>query len=118
MDKIYEIQYSDGNNNEYRVQKNKNIYSIEYLPVKPENSSSGDYSGGEEKKNSVSEKEFESLTEIILKLIKSENFAERRSMGTGLLIIKSKNSKKSYIFEYNSSEQEIIENKLKELLQL
>jgi len=77
--------YSDGNSNSYNISETQ----IKYDPVTKENSSSGNYSGGEAKSKSLSQKDFEKLNSLFKEAIaaKTEQQSDR-VMQSGLLIHK------------------------------
>ena len=51
------INFGDGNGNQYIIERD----SIEYIPIKPEYSSSGVYNGGEHAKKTINQNHFEKL---------------------------------------------------------
>ena len=86
----------DGSNNQYLVSRT----TVEYLPIKKENSSSGVYSGGNAWKKPISEKQYQ----LIQKLFESaanekSQLRKKRSMGTYLLQSGPMGDRKSVIID-------------------
>lgn len=79
--KIY--SYIDGNNNDYEITPD----SIFYSPVKPIESSSGEYSGGNPARVKISSEQFLKIELIIKSILKDKsNLIKDRLMGCGTLI--------------------------------
>jgi len=97
-------EYLDGNNNKYTITPTNIIYD----PVRPEQSSTGLYSGGEPYTAPLEEKQFKDMEEVIKKSISNaDGQIDSRNKGTGMLIVLPE--KKSYIFEMNSEQKKEIE---------
>src|SRR3990172_8087771 len=79
--------YIDGNNNDYVITKD----SINYIPITPEKSSSGIYSGGESKKIKITKEQFAKI-EGMMKAIQKDkkSHADKREMGYGTIVIGKK----------------------------
>ncbi len=75
--------YIDGNNNDYEICGD----SIIYTPVTAIESSSGEYSGGNQKRVKISTEQFQKIESIIKLILKDKiNLIEDRLMGCGTLI--------------------------------
>lgn len=105
-----EFTYVDGNNNSYEIFKD----SVSYIPISKENSSSGEYSGGDSKTVAIDEMIFLKIRSEINTLIKSKSeHIETRLMGCGTIIFK----KKTYYINMNSSLKENFETMLRQLIE-
>lgn len=105
--------YLDGSANKYEWMGD----SLEYNPVKPENSSSGEYSGGEYKKVSVTAEEKKLLKAAFEKAIKAKDEQqENREMMTGMVIREKKKKSKKVILKSKSTSKTELEKLLKEVL--
>lgn len=101
--------YLDGSANKYELIGD----SLEYNPVRPENSSSGEYSGGEYKKVIVTAEEKKALKTVFEKAIKAKDEQqENRAMMTGMVIREKKKKSKTIILKSNS----IVKKEIEELL--
>jgi hypothetical protein len=106
--------YSDGSSNNYII----NEKQISYDPLKKENSSSGEYSGGEAKTKAISKSDFEKISILFKEAFaaKAEQQADRAMM-TGLLIQKKgKKTTQQVVIKPNSPYVGKIEALLKSLL--
>jgi hypothetical protein len=104
--------YSDGSGNSYVIKKN----TIKYIPVKVNESSSGIYSGGEEKQSAVSESEYSEIADMFNSISNNKSIQiENRIMTSGIITIENKNKSAVIIFK-DAQTQEVLENKLKLLL--
>jgi hypothetical protein len=113
-DEAVVYHYADGSANLYKVSGN----TVAYIPVTPEQSSSGNYSGGEPKIVNISPIEKEKLVHLLEKaLIATEQHHERREMMTGV-VVKSlgENEKQKVILKSKSELKNEIEIYLKYLL--
>jgi hypothetical protein len=109
-----EISYSDGNSNEYLIKPEV----INYIPVSPENSSSGIYSGGSAVVMDINpdNQQFNMAFIKAIKLKENKDIVlESRPMGSGLIKLKFKNSEMSVIIK-DCSELSEFEDYLKQLL--
>lgn len=105
--------YVDQNNNRYYISQ----FTIDYRPIKPSESSSGVYDGGEEKTVTLSElnyAEIVTLAEQILKNKYHENL--KREMLTAVLYSKDQNDNKRSVILKPSEKRTQFENLLKEAL--
>lgn len=102
--KIY--LYQDGAGNLYEISPT----SIVYSPVRPENSSTGFYSGGKPASAIITPAQFDSLEKIFLNAIQNHSESDgARAKGTGLLALPNN---KKYVFPMHSPEQKQIETAL------
>ncbi len=105
--------YADGNNNRYHI----NPKTISYRPIKPAESSSGRYDGGEPKKVEISKKDFKNVSTLLDELLRDPSYQNlKRKMGSSR-ILKSENGKsESCIIPYRSEKKSQIEKLLKGIL--
>jgi len=98
--------YIDGNNNDYVITKD----SISYIPITPEKSSSGIYSGGEPKKVKITKEQFSKI-EGMMKAIQKDkkSHADKREMGYGTIVI----GKKSIFLSTSNKQKQELEQELK-----
>ena len=102
--------YIDGNNNDYLI----NTDSIYYNPVTKNESSSGEYSGGEPKSDKLTAEEFSKIESQMKSIVKDKkNQIDNRLMGCGTLVI----GNKSLFIDANSPLKTELENYLKSCLQ-
>jgi hypothetical protein len=74
--------YVDGNNNTYEIGDR-----LEYVPITPEQSSSGTYSGGDPKSVALAADERATLIELLERISSDrDNLLETRLMGCGTVI--------------------------------
>jgi len=105
--------YLDGSANKYELIKGV----LEYNPVKKENSSSGEYSGGTPKKITVTSDEIKSLKAAFEKAIKAKpEQQEKREMMTGMVIKEKKKKKTEVILKSDSAAKKELEELLKKLI--
>lgn len=103
------FNYSDGTANGYVVKEGKLIYD----PVKMEESSSGEYSGGEPKTVELSNKDISNLRALASAAVNcTDCHQDKRMMMTGQLTCCGK----TVILENNSEAKNNLESALKELL--
>jgi hypothetical protein len=113
MDSTTKYEYADGSGNTYLLTP----ASLEYLPVTPETSSSGTYSGGEPRKVNVGELEFERLSNLMDRAINdSSTHQENREMMTGLVVRAGASGRTRVVLKRNSPVKSEIEKALKEIL--
>lgn len=106
------LTYADGSWNVYEIKKE----SIEYIPVKKENSSTGNYSGGEPVSKSITEEAWEKIkTEFDAVYTNKKIQIKDRVMGSGMLLI-IKKGKQSTVLIGKSPEMESLEMSLKKLI--
>lgn len=88
------IFYTDQNNNLFTLSK----FELIYRAVKPNESSSGIYSGGTDKRVAMNSSEYKLLEKLAIELIESENtHAQRREMRTAVLVIKTAAERKEVL---------------------
>jgi hypothetical protein len=106
------IYYTDQNNNTYSVSATQ----ISYCAIRPENSSSGTYSGGSDRQVNISKEQFKRINCLAERLFKdSSSHAERREMRTTILK-KSKSLKEKKAILYPSDKRTEFEDILKQTL--
>ncbi len=98
--------YYDGSGNHYKIEKQ----IIEYIPVKPIESSSGNYSGGEPFKRSLTTEELKSIIDLMEKVFKlPQEQSNKRTMMTEMFTIQKNKEKKTCILLANSEIKKNIE---------
>ncbi|MBK9190331.1 MAG: hypothetical protein IPM77_01905 [Crocinitomicaceae bacterium] len=101
--------YIDGNNNDYLIKSD----SIYFNPVTPNESSSGEYNGGEPKTDKLTPEEFSKIESLIKSMVKDKkNHIDNRLMGCGTLAI----GNKSLFIDVNSPLKSDLENYLNSCL--
>lgn len=111
-------RYCDGSGNEYII-NNKPKFTIEYNPVKPLQSSSGIYNGGDYVKKEISELQFDKIISTLREAIeKRDIYINDRMKGSGMIIFQEEDKKNVYILEPGSKEIEIIEKSLRDTIDL
>lgn len=88
---LWSVRYSDGSNNGFHFWRDAGGETrFEYTPTKPENSSSGTYSGGAAKEGTVEEAQAKELWSRVTTLEADLSLhAKARSMGTGSFTLTS-----------------------------
>jgi hypothetical protein len=106
--------YSDGNMNSFTVKE----FEVRYDPVQKEESSSGMYSGGEQKAVVITPHQLNKLSALFEEIISDSTCHQnKRSMGSGLLIRYNKTTvEKKVIIKFKSEQLEKIDSGLRELL--
>jgi len=114
MTKPTDYSYADGSANVYELRG----HVLEYIPVKPEESSTGTYSGGEPKTVTISTQQRDTLQSLFEKAILNTAVHQKdRAKGTGAItMIKSKEEQR-YILRMGCAEIGRIEEALKKFLQ-
>jgi len=108
-------RYLDGSGNEFVLKKTPKI-TIEYNPVKPLQSSSGIYDGGEYVKKEISELQYNKIISTLRVAIENrEIYINDRVKGSGMIILQEKNKEDVYILEPGSKEIENIEKVLRNI---
>ena len=106
------IYYTDQNNNTYSVSATQ----ISYRAIRPENSSSGTYSGGTDRQVSISKEQFKKINSLAEQLFEDfSSHAERREMRTTILK-RSKFLKEKKAILYPSDKRAEFEDILKKTL--
>lgn len=113
MDDQPYYQYADGSANVYVLTAD----SLEYVPVTPEQSSTGFYSGGDPKKIAITPQQFRTVR-AMLETAKSKHeiHLPDRIKTSGVITTVSKSQKSSIVLKPGSPELVRIERALKELL--
>ena len=107
------FRYIDGSNNTYFIWGNE----IKYTPISKENSSSGEYDGGEAKSIQIKKEESDKLYKLCSDAITdTTTHINHRNMGCGTLVHVQKSGNKTYYLSMNSKSKNKIENYLKELI--
>ncbi len=110
-------RYLDGSGNEYIINNEAKI-TIEYNPVKPLQSSSGIYDGGDYIKKEISEQQYDKITSTLREAIKNRDiYINDRVKGSGMIILQEKNKETVYILEPGSKEIDEIEKNLHVIIQ-
>ena len=83
MSKLTYYQYADGSGNIYVITRGK----IEYIPIRPKDSSSLHYTGGNPASTTISESEFDHLAQLLERFLEqTEIHTENRVMMSGLIV--------------------------------
>jgi hypothetical protein len=112
MNTFIRYEYADGSANLYLLTET----SLEYLPVKPEESSTGMYSGGDPKKVAVTPAEFNELKDLFDDALKktSSHIPDRIKTSGMISVIGS--TKNQCILKPYCEEMKAIEGTLKKVL--
>lgn len=109
-----EYEYADGSANLYRITSD----SVQYIPVTPEESSTGFYSGGEPAKVSITSEQFQSLKKQLDDAVADTTWhTPDRAKGTALIIRIAPQDTTRVILRQGAAPIASIETNLKELLQ-
>lgn len=102
--------YTDQNNNRYTISPD----TLSYLPIKKENSSSGEYDGGESATVALSKKEYKTISEKALELLAdTSKHTNKRMMMTSIIALKEPSERATLV---KSKKRTDFENLLNELL--
>lgn len=112
MDKIIRYEYADGSANLYLLTETE----LKYLPVTPEESSTGQYSGGEPKTVSITPVEFNEMKSLFDNALENTSIHIPDRMKTSGMISLTGSDKKQCIIKPYCTEMKDIEAKLKGLL--
>jgi hypothetical protein len=108
-----QYEYSDGNSNLYVLTASE----LKYIPVKPENSSSGMYSGGDAKSKNITSSQYDELHTLFEEVFtKTVIHIENRVMMSGQITSVEGSTKKKCILKPSSPEIAQIEEALKNIL--
>ncbi len=114
---IKAIKYLDGSGNEYIIINEFKI-TIEYIPIKPMQSSSGIYDGGDYIKKEISEQQYNKIHSTLIEAIENRDiYINDRVKGSGMIILQEEIQEDLYILEPGSKEIENIENVLNDVIQ-
>ncbi len=112
--KIY--KYLDGSGNSYII-RNEGKKTIEYVPVKPEYSSSGVYDGGEHVKKEISEQQYDEITAIMNETTRNKaSHISSRVKTSGMIVVKEADSEKTCLLSAKSKVLLEIEKNLHDIL--
>lgn len=99
------LTYYDFSNNRYRVTKEK----IHYLPMTPEQSSSGTYSGGEEKECGISMEIFAEIVEQVKAITENTSLhQEKRRMLTAMMVVDWGEESGRYIIRRSAEQKSLV----------
>jgi len=113
MESSVHYEYSDGSANRYIITKD----SIQYIPVKPEESSTGFYSGGEPGREKINHEQFNDVQKLFeAAMNKSEIQMDGRMKTSGLIVKIMPEETKRVILKPGVPEIAAIESALKDLL--
>ncbi len=108
-----DYSYSDGSANTYKIAPG----TLEYIPVKKENSSSGTYSGGTAKTVKLSDADYRSISALFEEGIAGKaSQTDRRVMMSGVINRNIKNDKAKVILKPGARVKDQIEAKLLEFV--
>ncbi len=109
-------QYSDGSGNNYKI-GHSGEYSFEYIPVKPEHSSTGEYDGGNPVSKNVTDKDLKNISAVLdAALHNSSIHIQNRVKGSGLIIRNQSGKEIVVVIRPDSEEKSEIEKTLSELM--
>jgi hypothetical protein len=101
----WSITYSDGSANGYRFNQDTpdGQTRFEYSPVRPENSSTGIYSGGEPKAGTLDSKQSAELQKWVGKLESDKSIrTTERAKGSGAFTVRSGDKSSEFIIQQSS----------------
>lgn len=105
--------YADGSANRYVITAS----SLQYLPVKPEESSTGMYSGGDPANVNLTEAQFKSVQQLLEKAISAtDNHITDRIKMSGAVTRITASDTVTIILKPGAPEQAALESALKQLL--
>lgn len=105
--------YSDGNSNQYTLRGS----TLTYTPVKPEESSSGTYSGGEPRTVALSRSQARALESLFEQAISHiDAHQPNRVKGTGVIIITRGGEERRCVLKKSSREMDQIHAMVSEYL--
>jgi hypothetical protein len=108
-------EYHDGNANRYIIENE----TIEYIPIKPSQSSSGIYDGGDYVKKEISKSEFDQISSVLVEAINNNACHIRvRVKMSGRIIAVEGDNKNSYLLNPYSEEKEKIEKCLQDVIEV
>lgn len=113
MKPIHQYIYADGSANRYIITPT----TLEYDPIKPEESSTGMYSGGDPKSISISAAQFDSIRDLLDKAIANKTIHIQDRMKTsGLIAVFKGDTQTQVILSPACEEKKAIEDMLKKTL--
>jgi predicted RNA-binding protein Jag len=103
------LQYTDGSGNNWNIMANM----IKYVPVSPQTSSSGFYSGGKGADTKIKEENFAKILEAFQSIVENNDIhLPARVMTSGQLIIKEEGKQIRKVIFKNGKEMESLEELL------
>jgi len=113
MNDSLQFEYADGNGNRYTITRS----ALSYIPVKPEESSSGTYSGGSPTSITITSGEFQRISDVLMKAVDNPaSHSSNRVMMSGTISMINKSNKKQIILAPGTVELQHIEATLKEFI--
>ena len=113
MKPIHQYIYADGSANRYIITPT----TLEYDPVKPEESSTGMYSGGDPKTIAISAAQFDSIRSVLDKGISNKAaHMQDRIKTSGLITVQKGDTRTQVVLTPNCEEKKAIEDLLKKTL--
>ncbi len=114
MNKSSQYEYADGSANVYRITNS----TLNFIPIKPEESSSGIFSGGLPKTVQLTPSQFDEIRTVMEQGMSntSIHIVNRVKMSGALTVINGK-EQRQYILKPNSMELQAIEKVLKRILE-
>ncbi len=114
LSKVY--NYFDGSGNKYVI-KDEDGFVLEYIPVKPTQSSSGIYDGGEHVIKELDKIQFNKLTSLLETAIqKTDSHIKNRIMMSGMIMVHEDNERERCIIRPKSEILKRIEDLLHSLI--
>ncbi|MBI4366005.1 MAG: hypothetical protein HY543_04220 [Deltaproteobacteria bacterium] len=112
-----EYRYADGSGNEYVVAHTAQGTIFGYRPVRPEESSSGEYSGGHAIAKPISQQQYEMLRSLFTDAARRTAIhIRKRLLGSGVIAITTGAEVQEYILAPDSPEKRRLETALKALM--
>ncbi len=109
-----EYKIADGSGNQYFITTKE----IEYIPVKPENSSTGMYSGGEYVKKTITPEQYSELVKKVEAVEENKQLRIKdRIKGSFAISIVHGAKEKSFLVNRGGTEISALEQYLKQLIQ-
>jgi hypothetical protein len=109
-------KYLDGSGNSYIIE-DEGKKTIEYVPVKPEYSSSGVYDGGEHIQKEISELQYDEITSIMDEVMRNKaSHISSRVKTSGMIVVKEADSEKTCLLSKKSKVLHEIEKKLHDIM--
>lgn len=113
---VLEYSYSNGSGNTYII-KNDQTKTLEFIPVKPQYSSSGIYDGGDPALKEINDTQYEQIIIALNTAINNKECHIENRIKTSGLITKKENEKEEVIIISSNSEELLeIEILLKEFI--
>ena len=110
-------RYLDGSGNEYIINNDTKII-LEYNPVKPLQSSSGIYDGGDYVKKEISKLQYDKIISTLIEAKENRDIhINDRVKGSGMIILQEEDKESVYILEPGSKEIDYIERNLQNIIQ-